>query len=162
MIESFVYIQSVFNVSTRIPMLFTFTLTGWLSDLWQPCLTSLSGLLSLFTDLALDPRGSSCFGWRNQRLTLLNGSIMMKYFVNHFGSLVKLFGLALQQKIVQSPKQNIFIRKLSHLTISSPFILINQKMHKNHSSFWIDFCCYSLSSYAPGCRHFCFLVHGFF
>ena len=31
--------------------------------------------------------------------------------------------------------RNIFIRKLSHLTISSPFILINQKMHKNHSSF---------------------------
>ena len=29
----------------------------------------------------------------------------------------------------------IFIRKLSHLTISSPFILINQKMYKNHSSF---------------------------
>ena len=31
----------------------------------------------------------------------------------------------------------IFIRKLSHLTISSPFILINQKMHKkkNHSGF---------------------------
>ena len=29
----------------------------------------------------------------------------------------------------------IFIRKLSHLTISSPFISINQKMHKNHSSF---------------------------
>ena len=26
--------------------------------------------------------------------------------------------------------RNIFIRKLSHLTISSPFILINQKMHK--------------------------------
>ena len=41
--------------------------------------------------------------------------------------------------------RNIFIRKLSHLTISSPFILINQKMHKkNHSSFWMDFCCYSL------------------
>ena len=75
---------------------------------------------------------------------------MIKYFVIHFGSLVKLFGLALQQKIVQSPKQswlalpvtgkftdfpvcairNIFIRKLSHLTISSPFIVINQKMHK--------------------------------
>ena len=31
--------------------------------------------------------------------------------------------------------RNIFIRKLSHLTISSPFILINQKMYKNHSSF---------------------------
>ena len=31
--------------------------------------------------------------------------------------------------------RNIFIRKLSHLTISSPFILIYQKMHKNHSSF---------------------------
>ena len=31
--------------------------------------------------------------------------------------------------------RNIFIRKLSHLTISSPFISINQKMHKNHSSF---------------------------
>ena len=58
--------------------------------------------------------------------------------------------------------RNIFIRKLSHLTISSPFILINQKMHKNHSSFWIDFCCYSLSSYAPACRHFCHLLHGFF
>ena len=29
----------------------------------------------------------------------------------------------------------IFIRKLSHLTISSTFISINQKMHKNHSSF---------------------------
>ena len=58
--------------------------------------------------------------------------------------------------------RNIFIRKLSHLTISSPFISINQKMHKNHSSFWIDFCCYSLSSYAPACRHFCYLLHGFF
>ena len=58
--------------------------------------------------------------------------------------------------------RNIFIRKLSHLTISSPFILINQKMHKNHSSFWIDFCCYSLSSHAPACRHFCYLLHGFF
>ena len=31
---------------------------------------------------------------------------MMKYFVIHFGSLVKLFGLALQQKIVQSPKES--------------------------------------------------------
>ena len=31
--------------------------------------------------------------------------------------------------------RNIFIRKLSHLTISSPFILINQKMYKYHSSF---------------------------
>ena len=31
--------------------------------------------------------------------------------------------------------RNIFIRKLSHLTISSPFISINQKMHKTHSSF---------------------------
>ena len=31
--------------------------------------------------------------------------------------------------------RNIFIRKLSHLTISSPFILKSQKMHKNHSSF---------------------------
>ena len=31
--------------------------------------------------------------------------------------------------------RNICIRKLSHLTISSPFISINQKMHKNHSSF---------------------------
>ena len=31
--------------------------------------------------------------------------------------------------------RNIFIRKISHLTISSPFISINQKMHKNHSSF---------------------------
>ena len=30
---------------------------------------------------------------------------------------------------------NTFIRKLSHLTIPSPFILINQKMHKNHSGF---------------------------
>ena len=35
---------------------------------------------------------------------------------------------------------NIFIRKLSHLTISSPFILVNQKMYKNHSSFWNRFC----------------------
>ena len=58
--------------------------------------------------------------------------------------------------------RSIFIRKLLHLTISSPFILINQKMYKNHSSFWIDFCCYSLSSYAPACRHFCYLLHGFF
>ena len=31
--------------------------------------------------------------------------------------------------------RSIFIRKLLHLTISSPFILINQKMYKNHSSF---------------------------
>ena len=30
--------------------------------------------------------------------------------------------------------RNIFIRKLSHLTISSPFILINQKMHKKKTT----------------------------
>ena len=29
----------------------------------------------------------------------------------------------------------IFIRKLSHLTISSSFILKNKKMHKNHNGF---------------------------
>ena len=34
----------------------------------------------------------------------------------------------------------IFIRKLSHLTISSPFILISQKMHENHSGFQNGFC----------------------
>ena len=34
--------------------------------------------------------------------------------------------------------RNIFIRKLSHLTISSPFISINQKMHKTTVAFeWI-------------------------
>ena len=49
--------------------------------------------------------------------------------------------------------RNIFIRKFSHLTIPSPFISVNQKMYKNHSSF-----CYSLSSYAPACRHFCYLL----
>ena len=52
----------------------------------------------------------------------------------------------------------IFIRKLSHLTISSPFILKNQKLHKNHSGRleWIllitHFYC------APACRHFCHLA----
>ena len=58
--------------------------------------------------------------------------------------------------------RNIFIRKLSHLTILRPFIFINQKMHKNPTvAFRIDFCCYSLSSHAPACRHFCYLLHGF-
>ena len=37
----------------------------------------------------------------------------------------------------------------------------SKKCIKNNSSFWIDFCCYSLSSYAPACRHFCYLLHGF-
>ena len=35
--------------------------------------------------------------------------------------------------------RNIFIRKFSHLTIPSPFISVNQKMYKNHSSFWNRF-----------------------
>ena len=34
-------------------------------------------------------------------------------------------------------------------------------MYKNHSSFWINFCCYSLSSCAPACWLFCYLLRGF-
>ena len=56
----------------------------------------------------------------------------------------------------------IFIRKLSHLTISSPFILKNQKLHKNHSGFWNGFLSITRFYYVPACRHFCFLLHGFF
>ena len=54
--------------------------------------------------------------------------------------------------------RNIFARKLSHLAISSPFILVNQKMYKTTVAFGIDFCCYSLSSYEPACRHFWYLL----
>ena len=54
--------------------------------------------------------------------------------------------------------RNIFTRKLSHLAISSPFILVNQKKYKTTVAFGIDFCCYSLSSYALACRHFCYLL----
>ena len=54
--------------------------------------------------------------------------------------------------------RNIFTRKLSHLAISSPFILVNQKMYKTTVAFGTDFCCYSLSSYEPACRHFCYLL----
>ena len=35
--------------------------------------------------------------------------------------------------------RNIFLRKLSQLTILSPFILIHQKMYKNHNSFYNRF-----------------------
>ena len=58
--------------------------------------------------------------------------------------------------------RNIFTRKLSHLTISNPFILVNQKMYKTTVAFGIDFCCYSLSSYEPACRHFFLFITGFF
>ena len=47
-------------------------------------------------------------------------------------------GCSVTGKFIEFPVcviRNIFIGKLSHLTISSPFISINQKMHKNHSSF---------------------------
>ena len=51
----------------------------------------------------------------------------------------------------------IFIRELSHLTISSPFILVNQKISKNHNRF-----CLLLAFAMHACRHFCYLLHGFF
>ena len=35
-------------------------------------------------------------------------------------------------------------------------------MYKTALVFGIDFCCYSLSSYAPACRHFCYLLLFFF
>ena len=34
-------------------------------------------------------------------------------------------------------------------------------MYINHSSFCINFCCYSLSSCAPACWLFCYLLRGF-
>ena len=47
----------------------------------------------VFKDLALDPHESSCFGQRSQRLIQLIVSIMIEYFVVHFETLVKFFGL---------------------------------------------------------------------
>ena len=58
--------------------------------------------------------------------------------ITRVGTKVKIIFISVTGKFIDFPVcviRNIFIRKLSHLTISSPFILINQKMHKNHSSF---------------------------
>ena len=71
---------------------FRFWVSWWVSELWQPCLASLD-VLSLFKDLALDPHESSYFGQRSQRLIQLIVSIMIEYFVIHFETLVKFFGL---------------------------------------------------------------------
>ena len=64
---------------------------------------------------------------------------------------------------------SIFICKLSHLTISNLFEFIQvlsfawvKKCIKTTVAFGIDFCCYSLSSYAPACRHFFYLLLFFF
>ena len=58
--------------------------------------------------------------------------------ITRVGTKVKIIFISVTGKFIDFPVcviRNIFIRKLSHLTISSPFILINQKMDKNHSSF---------------------------